>query len=90
MVETEPEVVPFYPASPVAVQTALEEVSPVTIVDIEMFLLRDGGSCANTATSQTGRAGEEEWHTGIQGTREEAHPGGGQEHPGLAHGVATT
>lgn len=90
MEETEPEVVPYYPASPVGVQTALEEVSPATVAAIETSLLPDGGSCAITAMSQTGRTGEEERHTGTRGMREEAQRGGEEVDPDLVHVVVTT
>lgn len=86
----EPEVVPDYPASPVGAQTALEEVSPATVVATEMSLLPDEGSCVSTAMTPTGRTDEEEHQTGIRGTREEAQAGGEVADPDLALVVAMT
>lgn len=88
--ETEPEVVPEYPASPVGARTALEEVSPATAVATETSLLPDGGSCAITATTPTGRTGEDERRTGVRGRKEEARPGGEVADPDLALAVVTT
>lgn len=86
----EPEVVPDNPASLVGAQTALEEVSPGTVVATEMSLLPGEGSCASTAMTPTGTTGEEEHQTGIRGTREEAQAGGEMVDPDLALVVVMT
>lgn len=88
--ETEAEVVPEYPASPVGVQTAPEAVSPATVVAIGTSLLPDEGSCAITAMTPNGRTGEQERHTGVRETREEARPGGEEVAPDRGLVVATT
>lgn len=85
--ETEPEVVPECLASPVGARTALEEVSPAAAVATETSLLPDGGSCAITATTPTGRTGEEE---GVRGPREAARPGGEEADPDRVLAVVTT
>lgn len=89
-VETEPEVCPGYPASPVGVQTGLEEVTTATVVAIETPLLPDGGSCVITAMTPNGRTGEQERHTGVRGMREEARPGVEEVDPGRVLVVVTT
>lgn len=86
----EPEVVPEYPASPVGVQTALQEVSPAAVEATETSLLPDGGSCAITAMTPTGTTGEDERHTGLRGTRGAARPGGEEVDPDHVLVVATT
>ena len=89
MEENEPEVDLYCPASPVEVQTA-QMVSPETVVATGTCLLPDGGSYEITATNQTGRAGEEEHHTGIRGMREEGRRGGEQMDTDLVHAVEMT
>lgn len=87
---TEPEVVPDFPASPAGAQTALEEVSPATAAAPETSPLPDGGSCATTATTPTGTTGEGERHMEVQGTREQARPGGEEADPDSALAAAMT
>lgn len=89
MVAMQPEVVPYFPASPVGVQTNLGEVAPATLVAIETSLLPGGGSCAITATNQSGRAGVGECQTGIRGTRE-VQLSGEEVDRDLVHVVVTT
>lgn len=86
--EIELEQDPYYPDSPVELQTTQGEVPPTAVVAIEIPLLPGGGYCVITATSQTGRTGEEEHHSGIHGTREEV--GGELGDRDLAHVVVTT
>lgn len=86
--ETEPEVVPDYPASPVGVQIAPEEVPSATVEAIGTSLL--GGSCAITAMTLNWRTGESERHTGIRGTGVEVRLGGEEAHPDRGLVVAMT
>lgn len=87
--ERETEVDLYFPANPVEVQTA-QMVSPETVVATGTSLLPDGGSYEITATSQTGRAGDEEHRTGIRGMREEGQRGGEQMDTDLVRAVETT
>lgn len=89
MVAMQPEGVPYFPASPVGVQTNLGEVAPATLVAMETSLLPGGGSCAITAMNQSGRAGVGEPQTGIRGTRE-VQLSGEEVDRDLVHVVVTT
>lgn len=82
--------VPDYPASPVGVRTALEEVSLSTVVATGTSLLPGEGSSVTTVMTPTGITGEEEDQTGAQGMRERSPQGGEEVDPDLVLAVVTT